>query len=175
MSTNLNNYYKKSRKGKFIPENIDKYLGDASNIVYRSTIEAEWFLWFDQTDDIISWASEPFPIKYKFDSKEKDYWFDVLLKIRNRDSSESSYICEIKPNNKLYPPVKKRSKYFLNEIKEFRMNYYKWYYAYVWCEDKEYEFGILNEKNEFIMGDALIKLFKNFKDWEINMIEGQYA
>jgi hypothetical protein len=44
-------------KGKFTPINPQKYRGDATNIIYRSSWKRV-MLWLDKHSQVISWSSE---------------------------------------------------------------------------------------------------------------------
>ena len=45
-------------KGKFTPDNPNKYMGDASNIIYRSGWERRAMKYFDINPGVLQWASE---------------------------------------------------------------------------------------------------------------------
>ena len=45
-------------KGKFTPQNPSKYIGDGTNIVYRSMWERRCMKYFDVNPSVIGWASE---------------------------------------------------------------------------------------------------------------------
>ena len=51
--------------GRFTPRNPSKYVGDSTNIIYRSSWECRLMDWFDRNPDIVSWASEELIIPYK--------------------------------------------------------------------------------------------------------------
>ena len=43
-------YAKEIYKGKFIPRNTSKYLGDPTSIVYRSSYELKFMNWCDRNE-----------------------------------------------------------------------------------------------------------------------------
>jgi hypothetical protein len=45
-----------SFKGKFKPQNKEKYAGDPNNIWFRSTWECKVMSWLDKHQDVISWG-----------------------------------------------------------------------------------------------------------------------
>lgn len=166
--TDMGKYYSRAKKRKFMPQNPNKFVGDPGRCKADSSIEESWFLWFDQEPAVLEWAIEPFSIKYTFDGKERDYYFDALATMRNRDKSQSTYVIEVKPSNKLLPPTarKRKSKNFVMEVMEYRRNYAKWRYARIWAQNQGFVFGIATEKNEFITGDTLEKYFLIYNRWE---------
>ena len=57
-------------KGKYRPQNPEKYMGDNRNIIYRSMWERKCMKYFDNNPSIIKWASEELAIPY-YDSLGK--------------------------------------------------------------------------------------------------------
>ena len=49
---------KNYKQGKFKPKHPEKYNGDPTNIVYRSSYELKMFHYCDLTENIISYQSE---------------------------------------------------------------------------------------------------------------------
>ena len=45
-------------KGKYKPINPNKYQGDPTNIVYRSSWELKFMRFCDLRDDVVQWQSE---------------------------------------------------------------------------------------------------------------------
>ena len=45
-------------KGKYRPHNPQKYIGDPSNIIYRSMWERKCMKYFDNNPSVIKWSSE---------------------------------------------------------------------------------------------------------------------
>jgi hypothetical protein len=45
-------------KGRFIPKNPQKYIGDSTKIIGRSSWEFMLFKWLDSTPAVMRWASE---------------------------------------------------------------------------------------------------------------------
>ena len=63
-------------KGKFKPKNPSKYIGDPTNIVYRSLWERRFMIYCDNEDNILSWGSEEVVIPYvsPIDNKVHRYY-----------------------------------------------------------------------------------------------------
>ena len=61
-------------KGKYTPENPSKYMGDSTNIVYRSMWERRCMKYFDTNPSVLGWASEEISIPY-YDTATKKVHF----------------------------------------------------------------------------------------------------
>jgi hypothetical protein len=137
-------------QGLFKPKNPQKYIGDVNQIVFRSSWELRAFKWADETESILEWSSEPFPIKY-FDSstnKVRRYFPDLFLKVRNKSGGVDSYLVEIKPDKQTRPPKKgrKKTQTYLNEIATYEKNQSKWNQAEKFCESNNMRFKVITEK-----------------------------
>ena len=60
-----------SYKGIYKPTNPKKYIGDASQIVYRSLWERKFMRYCDTTEKVIKWASEEIAIRYYNPAKKR--------------------------------------------------------------------------------------------------------
>ena len=58
-------YTKKLHQGRFKPKNSAKYVGDPTNIIYRSSYELKFMKWCDINDNITEWGSEEVAIPYR--------------------------------------------------------------------------------------------------------------
>ena len=47
-----------SYKGKYQPRNPQKYVGDSTNIIYRSLWERKFMIYCDTNDNVLEYASE---------------------------------------------------------------------------------------------------------------------
>ena len=54
-----------SYKGKFQPKNTQKYVGNPTNIVYRSLWERKFMIYCDTNENILEWGSEELAIPYR--------------------------------------------------------------------------------------------------------------
>jgi len=120
----------KTIKGKFIPNNIDKYIGNYSKIVYRSLWERKFMLYCDKTPEIICWSSEETRISYQFEDKQRNYYPDFYVKFINENDDIEECIVEIKP-------------YFQMG---WSKNKAKWKYAREYCKERNYSFKVLTER-----------------------------
>ena len=136
-------------QGKFKPRNPDKYKGDPSNIVYRSSWELKAMLRFDQDSNVIWWQSEETVIPYRspMDGKIHRYFVDFTIKTKDK-----VMLIEVKPKSQTIPPVLKegkspKTKRYINEVCTWGVNDAKWKAAREYCKDRNYEFVILTEDN----------------------------
>lgn len=139
---------KKYKQGIFSPKNIEKYEGDPSNIIYRSSWELKFFKWCDSNPAIIKWSSEEIIIPYicPTDNRAHRYFPDAKIKIKDKSGNIKTYLVEIKPMAQTIPPKLTNSKKrYITEVMEWGKNDAKWAAARQWCGIMGYEFVILNE------------------------------
>jgi hypothetical protein len=137
-------------KGRFRPKNPQKYKGDATNIIYRSTWEIKVMRYLDENPNIIWWGSEELPIPYysPIDKKKHRYFPDFIAKIRKSDGKVMTYIIEVKPEKQTKPPTQKRkTKTFIQEAMTYEVNKAKWHAAEEFCKDHGWQFLVLTEKH----------------------------
>jgi hypothetical protein len=141
------------KQGLFIPRNPQKYSGNVSNIIYRSSWELRTFEWADMNPSVISWSSEETIIPYvsKVDGRYHRYFIDLKLKIRGTDGEVKDYIVEIKPFQQTQPPKfpGRQTPRYLKEVETFITNQSKWEAAKVYAEERKMKFVILTEKELF--------------------------
>ena len=141
-------------QGKFRPRNPQKYNGDISNIVYRSSYELKFMQYCDLTESVISYQSEEFWIPYRspLDGKIHRYFPDFFLKYKDKDGKTRNMVVEIKPAKDLKEPQTnptRRTKSWAYSVKMWATNQAKWTAAKEWCADHNYEFKIMTEKELF--------------------------
>ena len=138
-------------QGIFRPKNPKKYVGDSNNIVYRSSWECRVMNWFDQNDDIISWASEELIVPYKspIDNRFHRYFPDFIVKVKTRDGTMKTLMIEVKPKKQTIPPEprKRVTKQYVTEVTTYGVNQAKWKAAYEYCLDRGWEFKIMTEEH----------------------------
>jgi hypothetical protein len=144
-----------SYKGKFTPQNPEKYKGDYKNIIYRSLWELKVMKYFDQNPNILYWASEELIIPYlsPVDQKMHRYFPDFIAQIKNKNGVIQTYILEVKPYKQTKSPEKKgkNQRKYLNESLTYAINQEKWRAADIFCQKKGWVFKILTE-NELGLG-----------------------
>jgi hypothetical protein len=136
--------------GKFTPKNPHKYVGDHTNIIYRSSWECKVMSYLDKTEGIISWASEELIIPYvsPVDGRYHRYFPDFLVKVRTKDDKLRTILIEVKPQKQTKEPEKKKkvTKQYINEVVTWGVNQAKWKAAQEYCLDRNWEFQIWTEK-----------------------------
>jgi len=131
-------------KRKYKPINPDKYSGDPTNIVMRSSWETKFALWCDNNPAIIRWSSEETVIPYISPIDMKGHRYFVDFKITT--SKGKTFLIEVKPKAQCFPPTSKRkTKAFLREASTFLVNQAKWSAAKQYCADRNWEFKIITE------------------------------
>ena len=142
-----------SYKGKFNPTFPKKYIGNPSNIVYRSLWELKFLKYCDTNQNILEYASEELAIPYRspVDGKIHKYFPDVFIKVKESDGSIKKYLIEIKPYKQTMPPTKpkKQTKGYIYEAYEYAKNQSKWEAAREYCKDKGWTFKVITEKELF--------------------------
>ena len=137
-------------KGRYKPHFPKKYKGDPTNIIYRSSWELKFMKFCDLREDIVEWQSEEFSIPYKhpIDGKMHRYFPDFLVKVKNSDNKIETWVVEVKPYSQTKEPKKQKrlTRKYINEVKTYAINKYKWDYAVEWCKDRNYKFIIFTEK-----------------------------
>ena len=139
-----------SYKGWFTPKHRSKYKGDSENVVYRSSWELRVMKWLDENPSVIWWASEELIIKYKspIDQKIHRYFPDFIVRLKQKNGTESTVVIEIKPQKQTVKPVQKRkTKRYLQEAATYAVNQEKWRAADLFCKEHGWQFKVLTEKD----------------------------
>jgi len=142
-------YGKDSHKGFFKPKNPNKYNGDPSKIIYRSSWELRVMKYFDDSPTVIWWASEELVIKYKspVDHREHRYFPDFVVKLKQKDGSVKIFVLEVKPEFQTKVPTQKRkTKKYLQEAATYANNQEKWRAADIFCQEHGWQFKIITER-----------------------------
>ena len=137
-------------KRKYKPIYPEKYEGDPTSIIMRSSWETRFALWCDRNPAIVKWSSEETIIPYRChtDNRIHRYFVDFRIKVKQTDGSIKTYIVEIKPHTQTKPPEYpgRKTKRFITESLTFVKNQSKWKAAEEWCKDRGYEFKIITER-----------------------------
>jgi hypothetical protein len=138
-------YAKEIYKGKFIPRNPTKYLGDLKSIVYRSSYELKFMNWCDLNESVKGWASEEVAIPYRnpLDNRVHKYMVDFYIQVDNK-----KYLIEVKPDRFTRPPEtqKRKTKRYIQEVAQYGVNEAKWKSAKDFCKKQNMEFMLITEK-----------------------------
>lgn len=143
--------YKGIYKGRYRVLNPQKYRGDHSEVIYRSSWELKFMKWCDTNASVIEWGSETMIIPYKspVDSKLHRYFVDFYIKVKSADNKITKYLVEIKPERFTRPPEvpKRQTKRFIEEVFQYGVNQAKWKSANEYCQDRGMKFLVLTEKD----------------------------
>ena len=135
--------------GMYRPRYPQKYVGDYTNIVYRSSWECKVMYWLDNNPNIVSWGSEELIIPYKspVDGKWHRYFPDFIIKVKTKEGQLKTMVLEVKPKKQTQPPEQKKriTKQYINEVTTWGVNQAKWKAAEEFCVDRSWEFKILTE------------------------------
>ena len=143
--------YKETYKGRYRIENIKKYKGDISDVIYRSSWELKFMRWCDSNPSVLEWGSETVIIPYRspVDNNLHRYFVDFYIKIQDKDKKILKYLIEIKPEKFTKPPPipQKQTKRFIQEVFNYGINQSKWKAASTFCDDRGWKFLVLTERD----------------------------
>jgi hypothetical protein len=138
-------YSRDSLKGRYNIQKPNKYIGDPTNIIFRSSYELKFMKWCDANDSVSEWGSEELAIPYRspVDGRSHRYFVDFYIKV-----NDQRYLIEIKPAKFTQEPKipKRKTKQFLQEVMTWGVNQAKWKAATEFCLDRKWKFLILTEK-----------------------------
>jgi hypothetical protein len=127
----------------------EKYAGDPTCIIMRSSWETRFASWCDKNPAVIKWSSEETIIPYRCptDDKVHRYFVDFKIQIKTKDGLLKTYLIEVKPAKQTQPPVYpgRNTQRYLTESMAFIKNQAKWKAATDWAKDRGYEFKIITE------------------------------
>ena len=136
-------------KRKYKPIHPEKYIGDPTNIVMRSSWETKFALWCDKNSSVLSWNSEETVVPYvsPVDNRAHRYFIDFKIKIQTKDGSIKTYLVEVKPDAQTRPPVppSRKTRRYIQEVMTWGVNEAKWKAATTYANDRQWDFIILTE------------------------------
>ena len=123
----------------------EKYTGDPTTIIMRSSWETKFASWCDKNPSITKWSSEETVIPYRCPTDEKIHRYFVDFKITT--SVGKTYLVEVKPSKQTQPPEYpgRRTQRYLVESLTFMKNQAKWKAADEYAKDRGWEFKIITE------------------------------
>jgi hypothetical protein len=143
----------KTYKGKFTPKHPEKYIGNVNNIVFRSLWEKSFLTYLDTNINVIRYSSEEIIIPYlnPIDKKVHRYFPDMYVELKDREGNINIKLIEIKPYKQTQKPVpgKRKTRSYYEEELTYIINQTKWEFARKFCEQKNWEFKVLTEKELF--------------------------
>lgn len=144
-------YTKDTYRGLYNPKNPQKYLGNITQIVYRSSYELRFMKWCDLNGNVLQWGSEEIVIPYTspLDGKVHRYFVDFFIKIRNKEGVLKKYLIEVKPFRFTQEPTipQRKTKKFISEVYQWAVNNAKWDAAKRIANQNGWEFMLITEKD----------------------------
>jgi hypothetical protein len=141
------------KQGFFKPQNPKKYIGDPTNIVFRSGWEKRVMDWLDTNRNVIRWGSEEIVIPYvsPVDNKVHRYFTDFYVEAVGRDGETRKMLLEVKPKAQTQEPKKpqRTTKRYITEVMTYGINQAKWKAAEDFCRNKGWEFRVITETDLF--------------------------
>ena len=141
------------KQGFFKPQNPKKYIGDPTNIVYRSGWEKRVMDWADTNPNVKRWCSEEIVIPYKspVDNRWHRYFVDFYVEAVRRDGETAKMLLEVKPRAQTQAPKvqSRHTKKYITEVATYGINQAKWKAAEEYCKDKGWEFRVITESDLF--------------------------
>jgi hypothetical protein len=144
-------------KERFKPRFPEKYRGDPTEIIFRSSWEFAVMRKFDDDPNVLQWSSEEQAILYTspLDNKLHRYFPDFIVKKKTPEGVKT-FMIEVKPEKQCKPPKaqQKATKGYINEMATFAVNQCKWEAARKYCARMgmifevwdEYSIGIKKRK-----------------------------
>jgi len=128
------NFKNSAVKGKFTPNNKNKFLGKKDPI-YRSLWERRFMMYCDRSEAIKFWDSESFHIPYMHpkEKRMRNYYPDFYVDYIDRYGNPRKKLIEIKPRYQM----------------KWHINRAKWAAAKEYCDEYNMEFQVLTERELF--------------------------
>jgi hypothetical protein len=138
---------KQTLKGKYIPENPQKYFGGSvDDITYRSSWEWTCMREFDRNPMVIGWSSETCAIPYfnPFTKKQTVYVPDFVIVYEDRGGKKHAEMIEVKPAKEV-PGLMTEGKLSQRDQAAQALNYIKWQAALAFCKKRKIGFRVMTE------------------------------
>jgi hypothetical protein len=143
----------KIRQGYFKPAFPEKYVGDPTQIIFRSSWEFKFLKWCDHSPTVIKYSSEPVGIPYysPLDKRGHTYYIDFYVVTKDNDSREQSWLIEVKPDKYTKPPTAparmtdKQTASYVYAAKQYIVNQAKFEAAKEFASVRGLKFGIITE------------------------------
>ena len=143
---------RKRYKGKYKVKYPQKYIGDSTNVIYRSLMELNFMKWCERSEKVLKWNSEEVVIPYisPMDKKRHRYFPDFLIQ-----TNKGWTLIEVKPLVQTKPPKKiliekvtlKKKRRYVKAVKTWLVNEAKWNAAKKVCEVNGWKWSIMSEKH----------------------------
>lgn len=148
----------KFHQGFFNPINKDKYVGDVTQIIYRSGLERQFMIYCDTNPRVLSWGSEIVKIRYFFPIENKYHWYIIDFWYTGLDSQDKvkKFLIELKPKSQVIRPkldkmpaqcTYKTLMAYNQKLLLYLKNIYKWKAAKEYARKINCEFIILTDED----------------------------
>lgn len=159
----IQDYLKPRRSGKiqqgyYNPKNPNKYIGDLSKIIYRSSWEFKFLRLCDESPNIVRYSSEPISIPYlsPIDKRVHKYYIDFYVEQKCSDGQVQRWFIEVKPAKHTKMPKKPKKESvkslgnYVSAVKRFLVNREKFKAARNYAKQQNMMFGVisLNRNNK---------------------------
>lgn len=134
----------------YTPKHPEKYLGDPTKIVFRSSWEYRFCVFLDNNPNVLEWACEEIAIPYikptdPPGAKPRRYFPDFFMRYRTKNGDIVAELIEIKPATQ----TKLRKKATTHEQITYAINLAKWKAAEEFCTKTGIRFRVLTEDSLF--------------------------
>ncbi len=140
-------------KGYFSPTNPSKYMGNPTQIVYRSMWERRFMKFCDTNQSVLRWGSEEVVIPYisPLDRKPHRYFVDFIVEMKTPEGGIKTMLIEVKPKKQCCQPKKpkRQSRNYICEMQTWITNSAKWKAAKEAAQSRGWEFRVLTEDDLF--------------------------
>lgn len=136
-------------KGRFIPRHPQKYMGNAQNILFRSSWELTVMKFFDNSTSVSRWASEEVHLPYisPKDGRVHQYYPDFLFEMINANQEIERWLVEVKP---LKETSIEHAKTAYDRV-ALAVNEAKWKAAEMFCQVNNLKFKVITELDIYRM------------------------
>jgi hypothetical protein len=134
-------------------KNPQKYIGDPSKLLYKSSWEERAFYVCDNNPNVLEWGYEIIDIPYiaptrNGGQRNRVYKPDLYVVTQNNGVVKKKLI-EIKPYKQTVKPRSRKPRTRLYEEHTFIINELKWSAAKQWCKARNIEFVLSTEREMF--------------------------
>jgi hypothetical protein len=156
------------KQGFFRCRNVGKYVGDPSQIIYRSGWELAFLKYCDSSENVLKYGSEPVGIRYinALDNRQHVYYVDFFMETIGTMGTVQRWLIEIKPDKHTRPPKRpvkqtyKSMRNYNSALRRYMMNMSKFKAARQYAGRLGFKFCVMSY-------DTDKDTFKII-DWEAN-------
>ncbi len=140
-------------KKRFHPRYPEKYMGDPTDIIIRSSWELRVFQFCDGNPNIFKWGSEEIVIPYMKPTphgpKPARYFPDLYVEYVDREGRVVKELIEVKPEKFTRASRSRNQATKAFENMQYIVNSAKFNAADNWCKQHGIKFSVVSEKSIF--------------------------